>query len=68
MTGTIRSIKDKGFGFIRKDDWVRGENDYFFHASDFKKGVFETLREGQIVRFDGETSSDGKMKATNIVI
>lgn len=48
-TGIIRRlVKDRGFGFIR----VEGSKDLFFHRSDVLGGSFETLREGDKVRFD----------------
>lgn len=48
-TGIIRRlVKDRGFGFIR----VEGSKDLFFHRSAVLGGSFETLREGDKVRFD----------------
>jgi CspA family cold shock protein len=47
--GTItRLVAERGFGFIRPD--VGGE-DLFFHASQVRGAVFETLRPGQRVVF-----------------
>jgi CspA family cold shock protein len=41
---------DKGFGFIRGEDG----QEYFVHRSAVRDGsVFEPLREGQTVVFDG---------------
>ena len=68
-TGSIKSIRDKGFGFIGRDEG-RGSSDLFFHSSAVQGQGFESLREGQRVEFDedwarepanqsGGDSSDG---------
>jgi cold shock protein len=44
--GTIKKVLDKGFGFIEGD---RG--DIFFHSSAVEGGMFDTLREGQLVEY-----------------
>ena len=51
MTGKIsRLLIEKGFGFITGEDG----QDYFMHRSAVRDGsVFEQLREGQSVTFDG---------------
>jgi CspA family cold shock protein len=51
MNGTLsRLLTDKGFGFITGDDG----QEYFMHRSAVRDGsVFEQLREGQPVTFDG---------------
>jgi len=48
MTGTIKKITDKGFGFITD---LNGQ-EYFFHQSAVQGGRFDDLREGQSVEFD----------------
>jgi CspA family cold shock protein len=46
-TGTIKTLTNKGFGFIAAPDG----KEYFFHQS--AVGVpFDSLREGQAVTFD----------------
>ena len=52
-TGTIRSLRDKGFGFIVPDGG-NGQNDLFFHGSAMIGTTFDELREGQTVTFDVE--------------
>ncbi len=48
MTGTIKTVDQRGFGFILGDDGVRR----FFHAKWLRAGfVFETLQQDQRVRF-----------------
>ena len=50
-TGTIKSLRDRGFGFITP----QGESqDLFFHHSAVADGGFEQMREGQQVSFDRE--------------
>ena len=48
MTGTIKKITDKGFGFITD---MKGQ-EYFFHQSAVQSVRFDDLREGQSVEFD----------------
>lgn len=48
MTGTIKTITGKGFGFIAD---TKGQ-EYFFHRSGMQGTVFEDLQEGQSVEFD----------------
>lgn len=46
--GTIKTLTDKGFGFID----TGGSNDLFFHRSALDGVSFEELREGQRVSFE----------------
>ena len=50
-TGTIASLRDKGFGFIAPDSAPNG-GDLFFHSSAIQGTTFDALREGQRVGFD----------------
>lgn len=50
-----RIVVDRGFGFIRAEDG----QDYFFHRSGLKDLTFETMKEGDPVQFDIETSGKG---------
>jgi CspA family cold shock protein len=52
-TGTIRSLRDKGFGFIAPDGG-NGQNELFFHGSAVIGATFDELREGERVSFDVE--------------
>lgn len=62
MTGTIRRLTDKGFGFIA----VEGEEkELFFHSSALVGATYEDLREGDAVSFDTEDSDKGP-RATNV--
>ena len=49
-TGIIKSIRDKGFGFIAPDGGADG--DLFFHSSAVEGQGFDQLRQGQRVGFD----------------
>lgn len=62
MTGTIKRLTDKGFGFIA----IEGEeNDLFFHSSALIDVTFEELREGDAVTFETEDSEKGP-RATDV--
>ena len=50
-TGTIASLRDKGFGFIMVDG-ATGRGDLFFHHTAVLDTTFDQLREGQRVSFD----------------
>jgi cold shock protein len=54
MTGTIKNVNDKGFGFISSAGL-----DYFFHRSGVVAARFEDLRPGQSVEFDVVHSDKG---------
>lgn len=62
MTGTIKRLTDKGFGFIAQDG---GDKDIFFHSSALIDVTFDELREGDAVTFDTEESDKGP-RATNV--
>jgi cold shock protein len=54
MTGTIKSLTTKGFGFISREGETK---DLFFHSSELKGVMFDELQEGDTVTFevvDGE--------------
>ena len=48
MTGTIKTLTGKGFGFIALADGT----EYFFHQSACSGVRFDELREGQSVTFE----------------
>ena len=49
MTGTIKTITDKNFGFISREG---EEKDLFFHANDLNGVSFSELKVGDVVNFD----------------
>lgn len=62
MEGTIkRLVRDRGFGFIRKDDGT----ELFFHRSAVKGATYEQLVEGSAVSFDEQASAKGP-RADNV--
>ncbi len=62
MTGTIKTLTDKGFGFIT----VEGqEKDLFFHSNSLVGVQFNELREGDTLSFETENSPKG-MNAVNV--
>jgi CspA family cold shock protein len=62
MTGTIKRLTDKGFGFIA----VEGEEkDLFFHSSALVGVDFNSLNEGDEVTFETEDSDKGP-RAINV--
>jgi cold shock protein len=48
MNGKIKTLTDKGFGFIAASDGA----DYFFHQSACRDVRFDELRQGQTVAFE----------------
>jgi CspA family cold shock protein len=61
MTGTIKRLTDKGFGFIAAGDG----SEYFFHQSACQGVRFDDLREGQTVTFTAGQGPKGP-RAENV--
>lgn len=56
MTGTIKNLTDKGYGFIARE----GEDkDLFFHSNDLNGVSFNELKVGDAVTFDVEQGPKG---------
>ena len=53
-TGIIRSLRDRGFGFIARDEGGPRTDELFFHRSAVENDGFDRLQEGQRVSFDVE--------------
>lgn len=54
MTGTIKTLTDRGFGFISREGEVK---DLFFHSKELVGVTFDELKVGDVVSFevvDGE--------------
>lgn len=49
MTGTIKTLTDKGFGFIAREGEVK---DLFFHSKDLSGVMFDELKVGDTVSFE----------------
>lgn len=48
MTGTIKTLTDKGFGFIAREGEVK---DLFFHSKELIGVTFDELKVGDVVSF-----------------
>lgn len=62
MTGTIKKLTDKGFGFITGDGLSK---DLFFHSNALVGVQFSELHEGDTVSFETEESPKG-LNAVNV--
>lgn len=62
--GTIKTVTDRGFGFIQPEN---GREDVFFHRSALVGVTFEQLRQGDHVTFNAENDPRGKgMRASDV--
>lgn len=62
MQGTIKTLTDRGFGFIAREG---EEKDLFFHAKELSGVTFEELKVGDAVTFDIVEGEKGP-NATNV--
>ena len=62
MNGKIKTLTDKGFGFISRDGEAK---DLFFHAKELKDVRFEELKVGDMVSFEVIQGDKGPA-ATNV--
>lgn len=62
MTGTIKKLTDKGFGFITGEGLGK---DLFFHSNALVGVQFNELHEGDAVSFETEESPKG-LNAVNV--
>ena len=49
MTGTIKTLTDRGFGFIAREGEAK---DLFFHQNDLNGVTYSELKVGDVVSFD----------------
>ncbi len=49
MTGTIKTLTDRGFGFISREGEAK---DLFFHSKDLNGVMFDELKTGDNVTFE----------------
>jgi cold shock protein len=56
MTGTIKTLTDKGFGFIAREGEVK---DLFFHSKELVGVTFDELKVGDAVSFTVVDSEKG---------
>ena len=62
MQGTIKSLTEKGFGFISQEGQ---DKDLFFHQTALVGVMFDELKVGDTVTFETEQSEKGP-RATNV--
>ena len=62
MTGTIKTLTDRGFGFIAREGEAK---DLFFHAKELNGTTFDELKVGDTVSFDVVEGEKGPA-ATNV--
>jgi CspA family cold shock protein len=56
MTGTIKTLTDKGFGFIAREGETK---DLFFHSKELVGVTFDELKVGDSVSFEVVESEKG---------
>ena len=62
MTGTIKALTDRGFGFISREGETK---DLFFHSKELQGVTFDELAVGDTVSFE-VTETDRGPAATNV--
>ncbi len=62
MTGTIKTLTDRGFGFISREGETK---DLFFHSKELQGVAFDDLKVGDTVTFEVTNGEKGP-SATNV--
>ena len=62
MTGTIKTLTDRGFGFIAREGETK---DLFFHSKDLNGVTFDELKQGDKVSFEVQEGEKG-LSAVNV--
>ena len=62
MQGTIKTLTDRGFGFIARDGETK---DLFFHSKELQGVAFDDLKVGDVVTFEVIDGEKGP-SATNV--
>ncbi len=62
MTGTIKTLTDRGFGFISREGETK---DLFFHSKELKGVTFDELKVGDAVSFEVVNGEKG-LSATSV--
>lgn len=62
MKGTIKTLTDRGFGFIAREGETK---DLFFHSKELKDVAFDELKVGDVVTFEVVNGEKGP-SATNV--
>jgi CspA family cold shock protein len=56
MTGTIKALTDRGYGFIAREGEAK---DLFFHSKDLNGVTFDQLKQGDTVSFEVQQGDKG---------
>lgn len=64
MTGTIKTLTEKGYGFIAREGETK---DLFFHSKDLSGVTYDELKVGQAVTFEVTQSEKGPA-AVNVAL
>lgn len=64
MTGTIKTLTDRGFGFITREGEAK---DLFFHSKHLNGVAFDDLKVGDAVTFDVVNGEKGP-SAENVTL
>ena len=62
MKGTIKTLTDRGFGFIAREGETK---DLFFHSKDLNGVTFDQLKQGDAVSFEVQEGAKG-LSAVNV--
>ncbi len=62
MNGTIKTLKEQGFGFISREGETK---DLFFHSKELRDVTFDELKVGDAVTFEVVDTEKGP-SATNV--
>lgn len=62
MNGTIKTLTDRGFGFITREGEAK---DLFFHSKELNGVAFDELKVGDAVTFEVVDTEKGQ-SATNV--
>lgn len=57
MTGTIKTLTEKGFGFIAREGEAK---DLFFHSKDLSGVAFDDLKVGDTLNFEVVDTEKGQ--------
>jgi len=63
MKGTIKTLTDRGFGFISREGETK---DLFFHSKDLNGVTFDELKQGDVVSFEVQQGEKG-LSAVNVM-
>lgn len=62
MEGTIKTLTDRGFGFISREGEAK---DLFFHSKELKGVTYDELKVGDVVTFEIVSGEKG-LSAVNV--